>query len=164
MTWMNNNERRFSTFARFGQILGYPFCSHETPNGHRMHLSTFEYNKEKLALLSSHGSTPEETSNLFALYNILLCIFCANISPSGGNKDAIRNGLVNLLHFAYVTFEEGETGANKNIDVTHYIFSEINLALIEKKVPPYAPYIIKLIMDKMVDEDNIEVEFEDITT
>jgi hypothetical protein len=48
--------------------------------------------------------------------------------------------------------------------VTHYIFSEINLALIEKKVPPYAPYIIKLIMDKMVDEDNIEVEFEDITT
>jgi hypothetical protein len=30
--------------------------------------------------------------------------------------------------------------------------------MIEKKVPPYAPYIMKLILDKMVDEDSIEDE------
>jgi hypothetical protein len=113
-----------------------------------MHLSTSEYNKEKLALLSSHESTPEETSNLLPLYNMLLRISHANISPSGGNNDDIRGGLVNLLHFTYVTYEEGETGANKNIDVMHYIFSEMHLALIDKKVPPYAPYIMKHIMDK----------------
>jgi hypothetical protein len=128
MTWMTNNVRRFSTFARFGQLLGYPFSSLEAPMGHRMQLSTSEYNKEKLALLSSHGSTPEVTSNLILLYNMLLHIFRANISPSGENNDAIRGGLVNLLHFSYVTYEEGESGANKNIDVMHYIFSEMHLA------------------------------------
>jgi hypothetical protein len=73
-----------------------------------MHINTSEYNKEKLALLSSHGSTPEETASLLPLYNMLLRIFHANISPSGGNNDAICSGLVNLLHFSYVTFEEGE--------------------------------------------------------
>jgi hypothetical protein len=67
---------------------------------------------------------------------------------------------VNLLHFTYVTYEEGESGANKNIDVMHYIFSEIHLAMIEKKVPSYAPYIMKLILDKMVDKDNIEDKIE----
>jgi hypothetical protein len=35
-----------------------------------MHVNTSEYNKEKLAPLSAHGSTPEETSNLLALYNM----------------------------------------------------------------------------------------------
>jgi hypothetical protein len=103
--------------------LGYPFSGLEIPSGHRMHLSTSEYNKEKLALLSSYGSTSKETSNLLPLYNMLLQIFRANISPSGGNNDAICGGLVNLLHFAYVTYEEGESSANKNIDVMHYIFS-----------------------------------------
>jgi hypothetical protein len=164
MTWMTNNVKRFSTFARFGQLLGYPFSSLEAPMGHRMHISTSEYNKEKLALLYSHGSTPEETSNLLPLYNMLFCIFWANISLSGGNNDAIRGGLVNLLHFAYVTYEEGESGGNKKIDVMHYILSKMHLALIEKKVPPYAPYIMKLILDKEVGEDDIEVEFEGMVT
>jgi hypothetical protein len=148
ITWKTNNVKRFSTFARFGQLLGYPFSSLEAPMGHRMHISTSEYNKEKLALLSSHGSTPEETSNLLPHYNMLLRIFWANISPSGGNNDAICGGLVNLLYFSYVTYEEGESGGNKNIYVMHYIFYEMHLALIEKKVPPYAPYIMMLILDK----------------
>jgi hypothetical protein len=113
-----------------------------------MHINTSEYNKEKLALLSSHGSTPEETSNLLPLYNMLPRIFRANISPNGGNNDAICGGLVNLLHFAYVTFEEGETSTNRNIDVMHSIISEMHLALVDKKVPPYAPYIMMLILDK----------------
>jgi hypothetical protein len=89
MTWMTNNVKRFSTFARFAQLLGYLFTSLETRSGHHMHINTSEYNKEKLALLSSHGSTPEETSSLLPLYNMLLRIFRANISPSGGNNDAI---------------------------------------------------------------------------
>jgi hypothetical protein len=41
MTWTTNNERRFSTFARFGQLLGYPLSSLETPHGHRMHSASF---------------------------------------------------------------------------------------------------------------------------
>jgi hypothetical protein len=164
MTWMTNNVKRFSTFARFAQLLGYPFSSLETPSGHRMHINTSEYNKEKLALLSSHGSTPEETSSLLPIYNMLLRIFRANISPSGGNNDAVCGGLVNLLHFAYVTFEEGEKGTNRNIDVMHFFFFEMHLALVEKKVPPYAPYIMMLILDKENIEEDIEVEYEGMVT
>jgi hypothetical protein len=158
MTWMTNEVRRFSTFACFGQLLGYTFLGLEILNGQQMHVNTSEYNKENLAPLSAHGSSPEETSNLLALYNMLLRIFRANISPRGGKNDAIRGGLMNFLHFAYEAYEEGEICANKKIDVIHYIFSEMHSAMIEKKVPPYAPYIMKLILDKADDKDNIEEE------
>jgi hypothetical protein len=65
---------------------------------------------------------------------------------------------VNLLHFAYEAYEEGEICANKKIDVMHYIFSKMHSAMIEKKVPPYAPYIMKLILGKADGKDNIEEE------
>jgi hypothetical protein len=34
-------------------------------------------------------------------------MFHANISPSGGNNDSIRGGLVHLLHHARLVFEAG---------------------------------------------------------
>jgi hypothetical protein len=40
----------------------------------------------------------------------------------------------------------------------------MHLALVEKKVPPYAPYIMMLILDKEVVEEDIEVEYEGMVT
>jgi hypothetical protein len=71
-------------------------------------------------------------------------MFHANISPSGGNNDSIRDGLVHLLHHARLTFEAGVECARMEIDVMHFIFLEMRLAMLERRVPPYAQYIMRL--------------------
>jgi hypothetical protein len=157
-TWMTNDVRKFSNFTRFGQLLGYEFDGLETPNGHRLHLDTSEYSKNKMTPLYALGGKPGDTSNLLPIYDILLRMFRANISPSGGNNDAIIGGLVHLLHHAYVVYEEGEFCEEKEIDVLHFIFFEMHLAMIDKKIPPYAPYILKLILDKDDEEEREEEE------
>jgi hypothetical protein len=147
-TWMNNKVRKHSNFTHFGQILSYEFDGLHSPSGHRMHLDTSEYNKKKIAPLYIQGGNLGDTANLLPLYEILLCFFRANISPSGGNNDSIRGGIVHLLHYAHPIFEEGEECEGKELDVMHFIFSEMPLAMINRKIPPYAPYIMKLILDK----------------
>jgi hypothetical protein len=88
-TWMTNDVRKFSNFARFGQLLGYDFHGLESPNGHSLHLDTSEYNKKKMTPLYAPRGKPGDTSTLLPIYDILLQMFRANISPSGGNNDAI---------------------------------------------------------------------------
>jgi hypothetical protein len=43
------------------------------------------------------------------------------------------------------------------IDVMHFIFSEMKIAMLDKKIPPYAPYIMRLILDKGI-EGYFEIE------
>jgi hypothetical protein len=53
------------------------------------------------------------------------------------------------------------------IDVMHFIFSEMRLAMLERRVPPYAPYIMRLILDKGIEGDleiEEDVQFEDMET
>jgi hypothetical protein len=129
---MTNDVRKYSKFARFGHLLGYEFDgieAHQT--GNRLHLDTSK------SPLYPPGGKLGDTSNLLPLYDVLLCMFCVNISPSGGNNDAIRGGLMHLLHHAYLVFEEGEECEDKDIDVIHLIFSKMHLAMIAKKIPPY---------------------------
>jgi hypothetical protein len=87
-------------------------------------------------------------------------MFCANISPSGGNNDSIRGGLVHLLYHARLVFEAGRECEGMRIDVMHFIFSEMKIAMLDKKIPPYAPYIMRLILDKGIEGDfEIEEDF-----
>jgi hypothetical protein len=46
------------------------------------------------------------------------------------------------------------------LDAMHFIFSEMHLAMIDRKIPPYAPFIMRLILDKWI-EGEFEIE-EDI--
>jgi hypothetical protein len=47
------------------------------------------------------------------------------------------------------------------IDVMHFIFSEMKIAMLDKKIPPYAPYIMRLILDKGIEGDfEIEEDFQ----
>jgi hypothetical protein len=84
-------------------------------------------------------------------------MFRANISPSGGNNDSIRGGLVHLLHHARLTFEASEDCEGMELDVMHFIFSEMHLAMLDRKIPPYAPYITRPILDKGIEGD-FEIE------
>jgi hypothetical protein len=150
-TWMTNEVRRFSTFTRFGKLLGYNFLGIHSPIGHRMHLDTFEYNKKKIQPLYLPQGKPGDTANFLPLYDILLRMFCANISPSGGNNDSIRGGIVHLLHHARLTYEAGEDCEGMELEVMHFIFSEMRIAMPDRNIPPYAPYIMRLILDKGIE-------------
>jgi hypothetical protein len=87
-------------------------------------------------------------------------MFHANISPSGGNNDSIRGGLVHLLHHARLVFEAGRECEGMEIDVMHFIFLGMKIAMLDKKINPYAPYIMRLILDKGIEGDcEIEEDF-----
>jgi hypothetical protein len=152
---MTNELRRFSNFTRFGQLLGYKFVGLQSPRGHRMHLDTSKYNKKKIQPLYIPRGKPGDTANLLPLYDILHRMFRVNISPSGGNNDSIRGGILHLLHHAHLIIEKGEDCEGKELDVMHFIFSEMHIAMIDRKILPYALFIMKLILDK-----GVEGEFE----
>jgi hypothetical protein len=111
------------------------------------------------------GGKAGETANLPPIYDILLRMFRANISLSGGNNDSIGGGLVHLLHHARLIFEAGEECEGMELDVMHFIFSDKRLAILERRVPPYALYIMRLILDKGIEgEFDIEegIQFDDM--
>jgi hypothetical protein len=84
-------------------------------------------------------------------------MFRANIAPSGGNNDSIRGGLVHLLHHAHLVFEAGRECEGMELDVMYFIFMERKIAMFDRKIPPYAPYIMRLIIDRGIEGD-FEIE------
>jgi hypothetical protein len=122
-----------------------------------LHLDTSEYNKGKIQCLYGPGGKAGETANLLPLYDILLRMFRANIAPSGGNNDSIRGGLVHLLHHARLVFEAGRDSEGMELDVMYFIFMEMKIAMLDRKIPPYAPFIMRLIIDRGIEGD-LEIE------
>jgi hypothetical protein len=89
-------------------------------------------------------------------------MFRANIAPSGGNNDSIRGELVHLLHHAHLVFEAGRECEGMELDVMYFIFSEMKIAMLDRKIPSYALYIMRLIIDKGFEGDfEIEEDFFD---
>jgi hypothetical protein len=80
-------------------------------------------------------------------------MFRENISPSGGNRDAIRSALVELMYLSHRCFVSEEPNEDFKLDVMHYIFNEMHDAMISQRTPPYAPYIMLLITEKVKDMD-----------
>jgi hypothetical protein len=80
-------------------------------------------------------------------------MFRENISPSGGNRDAIRAALVELMFLSHRCFVSTNPNEDFKMDVMHYIFNEMHNAMLSKRTPPYAPYIMLLIREKVKDMD-----------
>ena len=127
-----------------------------------MHVVDSEYDKSQLRELYFEESGLGTTSGLLPLYDILVCMFLESIAPSGGNNYAIRGGLVNLLYHAYEAATQGTLRPNgRPVDVMDYIFHDMYDAMIHKKVPPYAPYVMKLIKDKYpLSDDVVDIDVE----
>jgi hypothetical protein len=57
---------------------------------------------------------------------MLLRNFRSNISPSAGNNDALRDGLINLFYHSYHVFHNGEGYmVDQEINVMDFIFEEV---------------------------------------
>jgi hypothetical protein len=76
-------------------------------------------------------------------------MFRESISPAGGNQDAIRLALVELMYLSHRCYMSEDPNEDFSLDVMHYIFSEMHDAMISKRTPPYAPYIMLLILEKV---------------
>ncbi|KAK1607828.1 hypothetical protein QYE76_031501 [Lolium multiflorum] len=76
---------------------------------------------------------------------VLLRFFRATICPSGGNNDALRGTLVDLMHLSYKCARDGNEEHDYTLDIMDFIFHEIHDAMVSRTTIPYAPYIQLLI-------------------
>jgi hypothetical protein len=150
---MCGDTMRESDFYEFAQILNYDFQGYSVPVGHRVHLHGVQPDKNRLAPLYSSKGQIGTIKGLLPVYNILLRMFRENISPSGGNRDAIRAALVELMYLSHRCFVSTDPNEDFKLDVMHYIFNEMHDAMVSKRTPPYAPYIMLLILQKAQDMD-----------
>jgi hypothetical protein len=144
MIWMTDDNRVEANFHDFATVLGYTFDGANSPVGHRVH-GPNKPNKDVLQDLYEPGYPVGKVVGLQPLYAQLVLLFRDNITPSGGNNDAVRTSLVNLLHSASLAAADSRVGQHFNIDVMDFIFNELHEAVVSGHSIPYAPYIMMLI-------------------
>ena len=149
LTWITGPIKCVSSMKRFGELLGYAFRHGEEPKGIIMHVEGLNYEMRRLPPLYANKASVGMNKNLLPTFNILLCMFHYNIAPQVGNVHAIRGGLVNLIHHSYEVRNAGVNCQGYEIDVMDFIKCELHWAMHEMKNPLYAPYVNKLIIDKM---------------
>jgi hypothetical protein len=150
--WMTGTRYCESSFTRFAALLGYPFDGPTNPVGHRIHTPLL-VNKNPLYDLYGPKGIPGQVAGLLPLYDILVRIFRENIAPSGGNNDAIRSSLVDLLIFAHGCAQSTDPNADFSLHVMDFIFNEMFDAMVSKGSLPYAPFIMRLIKDTFKEHD-----------
>jgi hypothetical protein len=149
--WMTGTTKCESNFYSFAEVLGYTFAG-RNPCGARFN-SPQRPDKNQLSDLYLPGGKVGTTQGLRPLYNQFVTLIRSNLAPSGGNNDAIRSNLVNLLYFAHQCATSDDEDMPFHIDVMDYIFHEMYDAMVNKSTIPYAPYIMLLIKDTLEDED-----------
>ena len=148
LTWMTGPIKCVSSMTRFGELLGYVFHRGEASQGRIMHVDGLHYEKRKMSPLYLNKASVGTNKDLLPTFNILLRMFRYNIAPQAGNVDAIRGGLVNLLLHSYEVLKAGVNCQGYEIDVMDFIKCEMHWAVHEMKNPVYAPYVMKLIVDR----------------
>jgi hypothetical protein len=150
--WMTGTRYYESSFTRFASLLGYPFDGPTNPVGHRIH-TPLPVNHNLLCDLYGPKGNPGHVAGLLPLYDLLVRIFRENIAPSGGNNDAIRSSLVDLLIYAHGCAQSTDPGRDFTLDVMDFIFNEMFDAMVSKGSLPYAPFIMRLIKDTFKEQD-----------
>ena len=153
MQWMSGTSPCQASFHRFAELLGYPF-----EGGHRLH-GPQRTDKDVLYDLYTENGVVGTITGLLPIYDQLLRFFRATIAPSGGNNDALRGTLVDLLRLSCECAQDSDETKDFTVDVMDYIFHEIFDAMVSRTSMPYAPYIQLLINDTAVAEDLSQFPF-----
>jgi hypothetical protein len=151
MRWMTGSAPCEANFYEFAKLLGYPF---DAPNatGHHLH-TPGNASKDKLYELYDETGVLGTITGLLPFYDQLVRLFRENIAPSGGNNDAIRSALVNLLAHSHECAQADKESEDFQVDVMDYIFHEMFDAMVSRTSIPYAPYIMLLIQGMVTTED-----------
>ncbi|KAK1633022.1 hypothetical protein QYE76_007337 [Lolium multiflorum] len=139
MKWMSGSTHCSAPLHRFTAILGIP-----AEGGRRLH-GPQRTDKNQLHDLYTSAGKVGESKGLLTIYGQLLRFFRATIAPSGGNNDALRGTLVDLMYLSFRCARDENEERNFTIDIMDYIFHEIRDAMISRTTIPYAPYIQLLI-------------------
>ncbi|KAK1607359.1 hypothetical protein QYE76_031032 [Lolium multiflorum] len=144
--WMSHEKLLESNLAKFGNALGYPRLPGVDANGWRCHDSSFSQPREVLEPLYIKGwGIPGKSADLLPTWDIMLRVYRETIGPKGGNLDELHLYEVDLMANSFA-----KRGTGEKIDVMDYIYNEMWSCVMEKKLPSYAPYIMKLIEDTWV--------------
>ncbi|KAK1667327.1 hypothetical protein QYE76_055486 [Lolium multiflorum] len=149
MEWMTGSTHCSATLRQFAGFLGVP-----VDGGRRLH-GPQQTDKNALVHLYTSAGKIGQAKGLLPIYSQLLRFFRATICPSGGNNDALRGALVNLMHLSYKCARDVTEERDYTLDVMDFIFHEIHDAMVSRTTIPYAPYIQLLINNSVAvcDED-----------
>ena len=85
---------------------------------------------------------------LLPTYDIMLRIYRDVLNPKVGNFDQVHGYLVNMM-----VLSATKRGAGQKLDVMDYLWIKMHYAIVMRKTPPYAPYVMALLCKKWQDED-----------
>ncbi|KAK1602682.1 hypothetical protein QYE76_007859 [Lolium multiflorum] len=144
--WMSSDKLLESNLAKFGSALGYPRLPGVDANGWRCHDSSFSQPREVLEPLYIKGwGIPGKSVDLLPTWDIMLRVYRETIGPKGGNLDELH-----LYEVDHMANSFAKRGTGEKLDVMDYIYNEMWSCVMEKKLPAFAPYIMKLIEDTWV--------------
>jgi hypothetical protein len=152
MKWMSGEHVCEADFSVFASLLGYAYDG-ENLVGRCCHSPGTKPDKDKLYDLYDSTSVVGFINGLHPLYDQVVRIFRENIAPSGGNNDAIRTSLVDLLFLAHQCATSTDPDEDFTLGVMDFIFYEIKDAIIQRNTVPYAPYIMLLIKHALREYD-----------
>ncbi|KAK1646045.1 hypothetical protein QYE76_063850 [Lolium multiflorum] len=145
--WMTHERLLESNLAKFGAALGYPRYPGVDANGWRCHDSSWAQTREVLENLYIPGwGIPGKSADLLPTWDIMLRVYRETIGPKGGNLDELHLYEVDLMANSFA-----KKGTGEKLDVMDYIYHEMWSCVMDKKLPSFAPYIMKLIEDTWVD-------------
>ncbi|KAK1605477.1 hypothetical protein QYE76_029150 [Lolium multiflorum] len=139
MEWMTGSSHCSATLRQFAGVLGVP-----VDGGRRLH-GPQQTDKNALVHLYTSAGKIGQAKGLLPIYSQLLRFFRATICPSGGNNDALRGTLVDLMHLSYKCARDENEERDYTLDIMDFIFHEIHDAMVSRTTIPYAPYIQLLI-------------------
>ncbi|KAK1649920.1 hypothetical protein QYE76_067725 [Lolium multiflorum] len=151
MEWMTGSTHCSATLRHFAGILGVP-----VDEGRRLH-GPQQTDKNALVDLYTSAGKIGFAKGLLPIYSQLLRFFRATICPSGGNNDALRGALVDLMHLSFKCARDGNEERDYTLDIMDFIFHEIHDAMVSRTTIPYAPYIQLLI------NNSVAVNSEDLS-
>ena len=125
--------RSSATLAEFGALLGYQDQGASVPSGFRCHNVGHAMHKDEMQPLYMDGAVVYgKIKYLLPTWDIMNRIFRDTVAAKVGNFDEIHGYQVDLMVNTY-----RNRGKGIQLDVMDYIWNEMTLVAILKRVPAY---------------------------
>jgi hypothetical protein len=141
LSFMCRDEFFCVPWASFCNALGYEDTGPQGQGGLRPHDRAHPMDKIKLAPLyiPGHGIVGK-SNDLLPVYDILHRVFRCVLLPKVGNQDDIYGYLVDLL-----VAMKTKRGKGITFDVSKWLFEEMYNCVWYRKVPIYAPFVMRFL-------------------
>ena len=151
LQWMTHDKLLSATWEEFGECLGYPVLPANAPGYFRVHGLSRPMAKDRMVDAELYIPGWESAGSSYKLrptYDILLRIYRSVLNPKVGNFDQVHGYLVNMM-----VLSATKKGAGQRLDVMDFLWIELHFAVVMRKTPPYAPYLMALMCKKWAEND-----------